>query len=163
MWDITWADVREGLVILINLSTNAQVQFMGNAKNKIQNEDLKAPIKEIVQSGLDDLYASRENDFRAIAKDIKQTARARIEAAKNKKASTIKKTDKFDEFGIKNYKPCNNTGKQYKELMLVEGERSASGSIVNGRNPATQAVFGFRGVTKNPYKSSFAEIMANNE
>ena len=162
-WDITWADVREGLAVLINLSTNAQVQFMGNAKNKIQNEDLKAPIKEIVQEGLEQLFASNENDFKNIAKEIKQTARARIEAAKNRKASTVKRTDKFDEFGIKNYTPCNNTGKQYKELMLVEGERSASGSIVNGRDAATQAVFGFRGVTKNPYKSSFAEIMANNE
>ena len=163
-WDITWADVREGLVVLVNLSTDAQVSFMGNAKNKIQNEDLKPVIKEIVQEELDKLYELDESSFKSIAKEIKQTARARIEAAKNRKASTVKKIDKFDEYGIANYVPCNNTGKQYKELMLVEGERSASGAVVDGRiSSDIQAVFGFRGVTKNPYKSSFAEIMSNNE
>lgn len=163
-WDITWGDVREGLVVLVNLSTDAQVDFMGNAKNKIQNESLKPVIKEIVQEELEKLFASDENTFKSICKEIKQTARARIEAAKNRKASTVKRTDKFDEYGIANYVPCNNTGKQYKELMLVEGERSASGSVVDGRiSSDTQAVFGFRGVTKNPYKSSFADIMSNNE
>ena len=163
-WDITWGDVREGLVVLVNLSTDAQVRFMGNAKNKIQNEDLKPVIKEVVQEELVKLYELDESSFKTIAKEIKQTARARIEAAKNRKASTVKKTDKFDEYGIANYVPCNNTGKQYKELMLVEGERSASGAVVDGRiSSDIQAVFGFRGVTKNPYKSSFVDIMSNNE
>ena len=45
-WDITWADIRSGLKMVINLSTSAQVQFMGNAKNKIQNVELKPILKE---------------------------------------------------------------------------------------------------------------------
>lgn len=162
-WDITWNDVKENLVVLVNLSTNAQVQFMGNAKDKIQNEELKAPLKEIVQAGLNDLLDAQEPDIHYIAKRIKQVARARVEAAKTRKASMTKRVDNFDELEITNYVPCNNTGKKYKELLLIEGEKSAAGSIVNGRDPSFQAIFGFKGVTKNPYKWSFDQIMENKE
>lgn len=163
-WDITWNDVKEGLKLVINLSTNAQVQFMGNAKNKIQNVELKNPIKKIVQRYLDNL-SDNDTSITQMCKFIKANARARIEANKTRIASKRTSISSFDEYDITNYVKCNNTGKnQYRELYLVEGERSAMGPVVNGRkHPEFQAAFGFRGVTKNPYKCSLYEIMQNNE
>ena len=38
---ILYQDVKAGLKLVVNLSTNAQVDFMGNAKSRIQNENLK--------------------------------------------------------------------------------------------------------------------------
>ena len=164
-WDITWNDVKDsGLVVFINLSTNAQVDFMGNAKEKIQNEKLKPLIKKIVQDGLNELASKNGSMFQAIGKLVKSTARARIEAAKNRKASKVGKTDNLGRHEIDNYVPCNNKGKKYKEIFFIEGGKSASGSVVNGRVSADfQAVFGFRGVTKNPYKCTLADIMSNAE
>ena len=64
---------------------------------------------------------------------------------------------------MKNYIRCNNTGKQWKELFILEGD-SASGSARNACNPDTQAIFLLKGVVFNPVKSdNFADAMANNE
>lgn len=162
-WDITWADIRSGLKMVINLSTSAQVQFMGNAKNKIQNVELKPILKEMVSDQLTKYFEENPGKLTTICKLVKLNARARIESQKVKAATKVERMDRFNEYDIPNYTSCNNTGNKYKELVLVEGEKSAAGSIRDGRNPNTQAIFGFRGVTKNPFKCSFSEIMQNKE
>lgn len=63
---------------------------------------------------------------------------------------------------LKNFVRCNNTGKQWKEIFLFEGD-SASGSGRNGSDPDTQALFLFRGVTANAMKCNLSEIMQNAE
>lgn len=163
-WDITWNDVKEGLKLCINLSTNAQVQFMGNAKSRIQNVELKPLLKKIVQEQLEE-FATKNNDkMSTIYKFVKANARARVEADKTRKASKKSGISRLDEFMMDNYTPCNNTGKAYKELYLVEGGQSAGGAIVNGRKyPDFQAVFGFRGNTLNPFNHTFYQIMENVE
>ena len=162
-WDITWNDIKTGFKMIVNLSTSAQVQFMGNAKNKIQNQDLKPVLKEMIQEKLVKYFEQNQGKLQTICKYVKLNARARVEAQKVRVATKSERLDRFKEYEIPNYIACNNTGKKYKELICVEGERSATGSIRSGRNPDTQAIFGFRGVTKNPYKCSLAEIMANKE
>lgn len=162
-WDITWTDVKTGLKMIVNLSTSAQVQFMGNAKNKIQNQALKPVMKEMINDKITSYFKENESKLQTICKYVKLNARARIEAQKVRVATKTERLDRFKEYEIPNYVPCNNTGKKYKELICVEGERSATGSIRSGRNTNTQAVFGFRGVTKNPFKCSLAEIMQNKE
>lgn len=162
-WTVTWNDVKTGLVMLVNLSTNAQVQFMGNAKTKIQNTKLKPVIEQITLDNLTKYFDKHEEELNKICKLVKLNTRARIESQKIKTASTTEKLDHFKDFMIPNYVKCNNTGKQYKEIYLIEGARSASGSVVNGRNPYTQAVYGFRGCVANPFKCSFSDIMQNQE
>lgn len=163
-WDITWGDVKEGLKVAINLSTDVQVDFMGNAKNRIQNENLKPVIKKIVQEKLEEMYAKSSSSFLPICRFIKANARARVEANKTRIASRRTSMGRLDRFDCDSYTACNNTGKQYKELYLAEGKRSGKGALVNSRySTAFQAVFGFRGCTKNPYKVSFAELMQNLE
>lgn len=161
--DITKNDVKSGLKLIVNLSTNAQVQFMGNAKTKIRNEALKPLIKSMVVEELDKYFTAEPQRMQLIAKVIKENAKARIEAAKAKSVSVSKRVDNFSEYAIPNFIKCNNTGKAYKELFLIEGRKSAAGSMVNGRDAATQAIFGFRGVTANAHKKSLAEIMDNPE
>lgn len=161
--DITKNDVKSGLKLIVNLSTDAQVQFMGNAKTKIRNEALKPLIKEMVNNELTKFFDAEPGKLQSVIKVIKDNARARIEAQKAKSVSVSKKTDNFSEYDIPNFIKCNNTGKAYKELFLVEGQKSAAGAMVNGRDPATQAIFGFRGVTANAFKTDLAGIMENDE
>lgn len=161
--DITRNDIKGGLKLVVNLSTDMQVQFMGNQKTKIRNEELKPVIREMVNEELTKFFEKEPGKLQTAVKVIKENARARIEAQKAKSATVSKNANIFSDFAIPNLIRCNNTGKAYKELFLVEGRKSAAGALVNGRDPNTQAIFGFRGVTANPLKRDLAGIMDNDE
>ena len=60
-WTVTWNDIKTGLVMIVNLSTNAQVQFMGNAKTKIQNMKLKPVIEKMALEEITK-YFDKNND-----------------------------------------------------------------------------------------------------
>ena len=85
-----------------------------------------------------------------------------MEATKAKTATQTERLNTFKEHSMSNYIRPNNTGKQWKEIFLVEGG-SASGSARNGSDPDTQGMFMFRGVTANAMKCSLSEIMQNRE
>lgn len=160
-WDITFNDVRAGLKMVVNLSTNAQVDFMGNAKTKIQNESLKPLLKTITTDAITE-YFEKNSGLGAVCKIIVANARARIEMQKVKDVSIQKRYDVFSEYDIPNLIRANNTGNKYREIILIEGRKSAAGAIRNARDPYTQAIFGFRGQTANPFKSS-TDITNNDE
>lgn len=159
---LTWEDVRTGLCAVMNLDTNAQVGFVGNAKTKIDAPGLKPYLTKIIQDGLDEFFSKNQGILNEYIKIVKLNAKARIESAKIKVATQKERLSSFKEHEMKNYRRCNNTGKRFKEIFLVEGD-SASGSCVNARDADTQAMFLFRGVTANPMKCSLAEIMQNRE
>ena len=159
---ITWDDIRTNLFCVLNLSTNAYVGFVGNAKEKIGNKELIPYIKEIVTNGLDVFFNNNKGMLEDYIRLIKLNAKARQEAAKAKVATSTERLNSFKELAMTNYIPCNNKGKQWKEIFLVEGN-SAAGSVRNGSNPDTQAAFLFRGVTANPMKCSLSELMQNRE
>lgn len=159
---IIWDDVRSGLCCVINLSTNAQVGFVGNAKTKIGNENLIPVITEIVNKGLDDFFHQHPSVLNEYIKTVKINARARIDMLKAKIASQKEKMNSFKEHEMKNYIPCTNKGKQWKEIFLVEGD-SPGGSARNGCDTRTQAFFLFRGIVANAFKCNASQIMQNNE
>lgn len=159
---ITWDDIRTNLFCVLNLSTNAYVGFVGNAKEKIGNKELIPYIKEVVTTGLENFFDSNKGLLDEYIRLIKLNAKARQEAAKAKVATSTERLNSFKELAMSNYIPCNNKGKQWKEIFLVEGN-SAAGSVRNGSNPDTQAAFLFRGVTANAMKCSLSEIMQNRE
>lgn len=160
---IKWDDIRTGLNVAINLSTNAEVGFIGNAKDAIGNEKLKAPIKRIIRSKLEEILDNDKSLLNSLLKVIKDNAKAR-NAALNSRIKTGSSTrDNFEEYLMKKYFPCTNDRKdQFKELFLVEGD-SASGSVTNARDPKSQAVFLFRGVTANPIKVDLVTLLKNKE
>lgn len=161
--DILWQDIRSDLRIIINLASDAQVQFVGNAKTQIGNQLLIPIIKDLVNDGLKEFFDKNSGVLQQFVKIIKQNAKARVELNKIKSVNTKPKSDRFLDQLNENFTPCNNRGKQYKEIYLVEGQRSAAGSVKDGRNPDVQAVLGFRGVVANAYKRDLTNIFDNAE
>lgn len=160
---ILWDDIRAGLRCVINLSTNAQVGFVGNAKTRVGGEALIPYIAEIVNAELDKFFTDNPSILNDYIKIIKLNAKARVEATKVKNAVQKERMTSFKELEMQNYIRPNNSGKnQYRELYLVEGQ-SASGSARNASDPDTQGFFLFRGNTANAFKCSLAEIMENRE
>jgi DNA gyrase subunit B len=159
---ITWDDVRTNLFCVINLSTNAQVGFVGNAKHKIGNRELIPYIKDIVTNGLDKFFKDHKDVLEEYIKIIKLNAKSRIEAAKIKTATQTERLNTFKEHKMSNYIRCNNSGKQFKVIYLTEGN-SAGSSCRNGSDPDCEAFFLLRGVPANAMKCSLSQIMENKE
>ena len=159
---LVWDDVRMGLNLIINLSTDAMVRFEGNAKKRIGNKDLLPVLCDMVEDGLNTMFTSNPQILKDYINIIKANAKVRLDMNKLKQAAVKEKVNTFKEHMMTNYIRCNNTGKQWKEIFLVEGN-SASGSARDGSDPDTQAFFLLRGVVKNAAKSDLLSIKENKE
>ena len=77
--------------------------------------------------------------------------------------SVVKETmTNWSSFKMRNYTPCINKGKEYKELYICEG-LSAKGTLAVARDPKTQAIFAVRGVSLNTQSRDLATILQNKE
>lgn len=159
---ILWDDVRSGLTCVLNISTNASVRFEGNMKEKIGGNILIEPITDMITSNLDKLFDKNQNTFNIYSSIIKLNAKARVESQAIKTAVKTEKMSNLSEHSMENYTPCTNTGKQWKEVFLVEGN-SAGGSCRDASDPKTQAIFLLRGVVPNAFKCTLSQIMENRE
>lgn len=163
-YPVTRQDVRSGMKLVVNLSTNAQVQFMGNAKNKIQNTELVPVIREIVRKEIDDYFSSNTSKLNEVIKIVRENAKARIDLQKMRSVTTKGRSTRFDDLRLENFIPCNNNKPNaYREIYLIEGQKSAGGAMADGRDANVQAIYGFRGQTLNPYKTTFTKFMENEE
>ena len=88
-------------------------------------------------------------------------ARARREGDKVRQAVVKNQLTNWASFKMKNFDPCTNKGKEYKELFIVEGN-SAKGGLKSARDPRYQALFAIRGVSLNVYKVSPEQIVGQN-
>lgn len=159
----TWDDVRSGICCCMNLNTNAEVGFVGNVKEKIDNKKLIPYLKEALTSCLDQFFSENKTVLDEFVKIVRTNAKLRINLMKEREASKTTRMDSFSEWDIKNLIPCNNRKKHdFREIFIVEGE-SAGSSLSAACDRDTQAFFQLRGVTKNPYKCTYAELMDNPE
>ena len=113
---VTWDDIRTNLFCVFNMSTNAQVGFVGNAKTKVNSKDLMPYIKDMVTESLDEVFSKNNSLLDEYIRIIKLSTKARQEAMKAKTATQTEKIDNFKALMMKNFIPCNNRGKQWKEI-----------------------------------------------
>ena len=161
-YKILKVDIEQGLNIIVNLATDMQMQLVGQTKNAVGNDELADPIKKMVTDWLEKYFDEHKDKLTTLTKLIKMNCKARIEATKVRTATIKVSKDRFDKFKHDKFTPCNNEGKQYKELHLCEGD-SAANCLVDGRDPDTQAFLALRGVTANGFKRNELTIMDNAE
>ena len=147
----------------MNLNTNAEVGFVGNVKEKIDNKKLIPYIKEVLSEAIDRFFSENKSILDEYVKNVRTSARLRINLQREREAGKVSRSDAFTKYGMKNFIPCNNEKKHdFRELFIVEGESAAS-NLSASCDRDTQAFYQLRGVTKNPFKCSFPEFMDNPE
>lgn len=157
-YPITYEDIRQGLHAIIFTFVNKPL-FTGQTKEKVGNEEIFGPIKDMVFESIFEYLTANPGEAKKICNYVKKNAKARLEVSKIRK-SDYKRLDTFEEATLNGYSPASGNG--YKELFIVEGD-SAKGHVVGFRDPSSQAVFKIKGNPKNSYGVTVSKILENDE
>lgn len=160
--EIIQKDVTDELLLAVYLNTNYRPKFSGQTKEKLGNRELYDPIKKITLEQLDKYMNLNPKLCKSIVGFIKTNAKARLAVNKAKRSVIKGETKPIDDKRIKGLVTCNNRGKEYKEIFLVEGD-SARGTCEKCRDTDTQALFSLKGVPLNTYGKTVDKIVLNEE
>lgn len=158
-------DVREGIVGTILVKVKDPM-FESQTKNKLSNNEIRAPIVQEVKDAVQTLLYKHEEIGKKIVDRILFNEKLRKELAAVKKEA--KEKQKKISFKIPKLRDCKyHFGDESKEgrssvIFLTEGE-SASASIVMSRDPLTQAVFSLRGKPLNVHGMKLEQLYKNEE
>lgn len=158
--DIKWEDVKNGLSIAVALRTDYESLYTGQTKHKIVNKEVRKIIQDLLSDALVKYFNNNPNKLKEICNIVKTNARIRRDGEKVKNSTIKEVINDWSMHTMKNFSPCINKGRAYKEIYLCEG-LSAKSPLDNARDPQFQATFGFRGVTKNAYKWDIDETVGD--
>jgi topoisomerase IV subunit B len=158
-------DVREGIVGAILVKVKDPV-FEYQTKNKLSNNEIRAPIVQEVKDAVQNLLYKNEEVGKKIIERVLFNEKLRKELATVKKEAKEKqKKISFKIPKLRDSKYHFGDGSKEGEksmIFLTEGE-SASASIVMSRDPFTQAVFSLRGKPLNVHGMKLEQLYKNEE
>lgn len=158
-------DVREGIVGTILVKVKDPM-FESQTKNKLSNNEIRAPIVQEVKDAVISLLYKHEEVGKKIVERILFNEKLRKElAAVKKDAKEKQKKISFKIPKLRDSKYHLGDGTKFQEntmIFLTEGE-SASASIVMSRDPMTQAVFSLRGKPLNVHGMKLDQLYKNEE
>lgn len=158
-------DVRDGIIGAILIKVKDPV-FESQTKNKLSNNEIRAPIVQEVKDAVKNLLFKFPEAGKKILERIQFNEKLRKElAAVKKDAKEKQKKISFKIPKLRDSKYHFGDGSkegQKSMIFLTEGE-SASASIVMTRDPLTQAVFSLRGKPLNVHGMKLDQLYKNEE
>ena len=159
--NITGDDVREGLIAIINVYLQGDVEFQGQTKGRL-NSDIAPQVESVVKHSLEHYLLENQTMGDSIANRIILSAQARI-ASRQAKEAVQRKTNISHRLNLPGkLSDCATTDKNKAELFICEGD-SAGGSSKQARDRKTQAILPIRGKILNVQTATIAKILANTE
>ncbi|CUI16030.1 DNA topoisomerase IV, subunit B [Candidatus Protochlamydia naegleriophila] len=158
-------DVREGIVGTILVRVKDPI-FESQTKNKLGNNELRAPVVQEVKEAVVTLLHKHPDIANRLIERIAFNEKLRRELAAVKKEA--KEKQKKISFKIPKLRDCKyhyQDASPHSEgtmIFLTEGD-SASASIVATRDPLTQAVFSLRGKPLNVFGMKLDQLYKNEE
>jgi topoisomerase IV subunit B len=158
-------DIRDGIVGSILVKVKDPI-FESQTKNKLSNNEIRAPIVQEVKDAVQTLLYKNEETGKKLIERILFNEKLRKELAAVKKEA--KEKQKKISFKIPKLRDCKfHFGDGTLEgansmIFLTEGD-SASASIVMTRDPFTQAVFSLRGKPLNVHGMKIDQLYKNEE
>ena len=158
---ITSDDVREGLIAIINVYLQGEVEFQGQTKGRL-NSEIASQVEVVIKHSLEHFLNENQTLGDALANRIILSAQARV-ASRQAKEAVQRKTNISHRLNLPGkLSDCATTDKDQAELFICEGD-SAGGSSKQARDRKTQAILPIRGKILNVETASPAKTMANSE
>jgi len=158
---ITSDDVREGLIAIINLYIQGEVEFQGQTKGRL-NSEITSQVEVVVKHSLEHFLNENQTLGDTLANRVILSAQARI-ASRQAKESVQRKTNISHRLNLPGkLSDCATTDKDQAELFICEGD-SAGGSSKQARDRKTQAILPIRGKILNVETATLAKTLANTE
>ena len=158
---ITGDDVREGLVAIINIYLQGDVEFQGQTKGRL-NSEITSQVEAVINHTLEHYLNENQTLGNPLASRIILSAQARI-ASRQAKEAVQRKTNISHRLNLPGkLADCATTDKDQAELFICEGD-SAGGSSKQARDRKTQAILPIRGKILNVETATMSKILANTE
>jgi len=158
---ITSDDAKEGLVAIINVYLQGDVEFQGQTKGRL-NSDITSQVESVVKHSLEHYLHDHQSVGDLIANRVILAAQARI-ASRLAKDSVNRKTHISHRLNLPGkLSDCASTDRDESELFICEGD-SAGGSSKQARDRKTQAILPIRGKILNVETAAQDKIHANTE
>lgn len=158
---VTGDDVREGLVAIINVYLQGDVEFQGQTKGRL-NSEITSQVEAVVNHTLEHYLNENQSLGNTIVNRILLSAEARI-ASRQAKEAVQRKTNISHRLNLPGkLSDCATTDKDLAELFICEGD-SAGGSSKMARDRKTQAILPIRGKILNVETATMAKVLANTE
>ncbi len=158
---ITNDDVREGLIAIINLYLQGDVEFQGQTKGRL-NSDITNQVDSVIKHSFEHYLHENQTLGDRIANRVILAAQARI-ASRQAKDAVNRKTAVSHRLNLPGkLSDCSSTQRDNSELFICEGE-SAGGSSKQARDRKTQAILPLRGKILNVETAATGKALANTE
>ncbi len=158
---VTLDDVKEGLVAIINVYLQGDVEFQGQTKGRL-NSDITSQVESVVKHSLEHFLHDHQSQGELIANRVILAAQARI-ASRQAKELVQRKTNISHRLNLPGkLSDCASVDRNQSELFICEGD-SAGGSSKQARDRKTQAILPLRGKILNVENASMDKILANTE
>lgn len=157
---ISGADVREGLVAIVNVRMS-NPSFSSQTKDKLVTPEAKTLVEDLFTDQVDHYFEQNPQVAKKIAERAAVNAKAR-EAARLAREGVQRKNllDRWELPG--KLADCQSKKPSECELIICEGD-SAGGSAKAGRDRRTQAVLPLRGKILNVERADAESIAKNAE
>ncbi|MZH06274.1 MAG: DNA gyrase subunit B [Nitrospinae bacterium] len=158
---ITGDDVREGLIAIINVYLQGEVEFQGQTKGRL-NSEITSQVEVVVKHSLEHFLNENQTLGDTLANRVILSAQARV-ASRQAKEAVQRKTNISHRLNLPGkLSDCATTNKNEAELFICEGD-SAGGSSKQARDRKTQAILPIRGKILNVETATLAKTLANSE
>lgn len=156
--DLKGDEIRSGWSFILSVKTLEEPVFKGQSKDTLNMPTINAPLSAMLRESFTEVLREHKDFFEKL-ETIVAKMREKEEAVAQVREVLTKTRSKSNPIPKKLKMALNKSG---AELFLTEGD-SASGSLIQTRDPKKHAIMSLRGKPINVMKHELTKVLKNQE